>query len=76
MTLYAYINDNFQRIKTEIRLGIIPCSILRHWQIYSRYDYHKKTGCTTTTAVVSTMIDLKVSDRYIYAIIKKMETEV
>lgn len=76
MKLYTYINQNIDRLKSDIRLGIMSPVILRHWEIYSRYDYYKRTGEGTRQAAMSTSIDMKVGERMIFHIIKKMEQEV
>jgi len=76
MRLYAYINQNIDRIKREVCMGIMPCSILRHWEIYSRYDAYKKMRHTTVESVLFAASDMRVSERIVFKIIKKMEQEV
>jgi hypothetical protein len=76
MTLYDYINQNLTRIRHEATIGLIPCAVLRHWEIYSRYDAYKKTQRATCIAVLHTATDMCVSERFVFAIIKKMEREV
>jgi hypothetical protein len=76
MNLYGYINDNIDRIRRETRLGLMPTSNLRHWEIYGRYDAHKKMGCGKCDAVLNTSGDMRVSERVIFKIIKKMEQQV
>ena len=73
MTLYTYINENIDRIRVEIKAGIIPCSLLRHWEIYSRYHAYLKTGANITTAAIWTGSDFRVSDRWVKYVIKNME---
>ena len=73
MTLYTYLSENITRVKRETRLGIMPCSILRHWEIYSRYDVYKKMNNSKVQSVLNTSCDMKVSERLIFRIIKKME---
>ena len=74
--LFNYINDNIERIKGEIKTGIIPCSVLRYWEIYARYDIYKKMGNTETLARFQASEYFKVSEMTICRVIKKMEGEV
>jgi hypothetical protein len=76
MTLYAYINNNITRIRHEAAIGLIPCAVLRHWEIYSRYDAYRKMQHSTCIAVLHTATDMRVSERFVFAIIKKMERKV
>lgn len=76
MLLYGYINQNIERIKHEVCLGLMPCSILRHWEIYSRYDAYKKMKYTVVDSVLNAASDMRVSERIVFKIIKKMEQEV
>jgi hypothetical protein len=76
MTLFNYINQNLDRIKYEVANGIIPCSIIKHYQIYSRFDYYCKAGHNILQATYFTAIDFKASERTVYRIINKMESEV
>lgn len=76
MTMFTYISQNFDRVKFDIRIGLIPCATLKHFQVYSRYDYYKKLGHTVSSAVVCAGIDLGVHESWVYEIIKKMEKEV
>jgi hypothetical protein len=76
MTLYNYINLNIDRLRHEAALGIVPCAVLRHWEIYSRFDAYKKMQHSTTMAVLHTSTAMHVSDRCVFVIIKKMEREV
>jgi predicted sugar kinase len=76
MRLYAYLNQNIDRIKREVCMGLMPCSILRHWEIYSRYDAYKKMQNTTVNSVLNTAQDMRVSERVVFKIIKRMETEI
>jgi hypothetical protein len=73
MTLFNYINANIDQIKTEIKLGIIPCSILRYWEIYARYDIYKKMGQNTTMAVFQASEQCNASEETVYRSIRKME---
>jgi len=76
MNLFIYISHNIDRIKYFVQIGLIPCGILKHWQIYSRYDYYKKTGNGNYKAVLFTAEDTNVQERWVYKIIRKMEAEV
>lgn len=77
MTLFAYINTNIDRVKSEIKAGIMPCSILRHWEIYAKYDTYKKMGYTCMISVVYVCDDFKnVNIRTVFRIIKKMEATI
>jgi hypothetical protein len=76
MTLFTYINNNIVRIKYDIKIGLIPCSILHHWAIYSRYDYYKKLGNSICLAAFFTAEDLKVSEIWVKIIKKRMEQEI
>lgn len=75
MTLFAYISQNLDRIRFDIRCGIISCTILKHYQIYSRYDYYKRLGNSTSDAVIYTCNDYQVAQSWVFTIIKKMEAE-
>ncbi len=76
MTLYNYLNANMKRVKYECKIGILPCSILRHWEIFGRYDAAKKMGMTTTDAVYFVAEKMKVSTSSVFKIINRMEKEV
>jgi hypothetical protein len=74
MTFYKYINENIDRIRSEIRMGLITTSILRHWEIYSRYDYYKRVGNNVLSAVDYTANDMRISKRGVFRIVKRMES--
>jgi len=76
MTLFYYISHNLENIKLEARVGLISCSVLRHFQIYSRYDYYKRLGNTTTNAIIYCCEDFKIEQRAVYYIVKRMESEI
>lgn len=76
MTLYAYITNNIGRVRKETALGLMPCSILRHWEIYSRYDAYKKMKCSVVDSVLHASDDMHVSERIVFKVIKKMEADV
>lgn len=75
MTLYQYINHDIDRIRKEIKLGLIPCGLLRHWKVYSKYDIYRKMGHTVFEAVVFTSLDMRTSERSVFRTIKRMEAE-
>lgn len=76
MTRFIYISQNIERIKYEIKIGLISPTVLRHWEIYSRFDYYRKLDNSVSMAVIFTGEDLKVKDAWIYYIKKQMETDV
>ena len=77
MTVYNYISDNIDTIKNEIRIGLISPSTLKHWQMYSRYDYYKRLGNNTTIAISLAANDCGISSEgWAYQIKNKMENEV
>lgn len=75
MTLFQYINQNIDLTKRNIGMGLFPCSILRHYEIYSRFDYYKKTGCDYHKAFLFVLYDYNLNERTFYRIIKQMEQE-
>jgi len=76
MKLYTYINTNIDRIKTEIKIGLMPSSILRHWEIYSRFDYYRRTGNNVRSSVACTASDMRSCERSVLLIKKRMESEI
>ncbi len=76
MTLFQYINANFDRVKYDIKIGLISPATLRHFQIYSRYDYYRMQGFNFRDSVLSVSIDLNVCESRVPKIIKKMEEDV
>jgi hypothetical protein len=76
MTQFQYISSDIDRIKLEVRIGLIPCTLLRHIQIYCRYDYYRKQGEKVDQAVFYASLDLKATERYVYKIKKRMEAEI
>ena len=73
MTLYTYINTNIERIRHEVTLGIVPVSVLRHWEVYSRFDAYKKMQHPVVDAVLFTAGDMRCCESTVYKIINKME---
>lgn len=76
MTLFTYISHNIDRIKFDMRIGLVSCALMKHWQIYSRYDYYKRIGNSTRNAVIGCMNDFQMAEYSVYRIIKNMETEI
>jgi hypothetical protein len=74
--MFSYISSNIDRIKFDVKIGLIPCSLIKHFQIYSRYDYYRRLGNTVSTSVVYTGFDTKVQENCVYTVIKKMEAEI
>lgn len=77
MTVYNYISENINVIKKEIRMGLIAPTTLKHWQMYSRYDYYKRLGNNTSIAISLAANDCGISSEgWAYQIKSKMENEV
>ncbi len=76
MTKFQYVNTNIDRIKKEVRMGIISTSVLSHYVIYSRYDYYRKLGNYVGVSVLYTSDTCSISERCVFKIIKDMETEI
>jgi hypothetical protein len=75
MKYFQYINQNLDRSKYEVSIGHLSYSIMRHFQIYSRYDYYRKLGNAVSKSVLYTSEDMDMPERSIFRIIKKMEKE-
>lgn len=79
MTRFEYINNNLltpEGIKDQIRAGIIPPSVLRHFEIYSRYDYYRKAGNNVSTSVFNVSEDFGINERSVYKVITNMQEEI
>jgi hypothetical protein len=76
VNVYGYINHNIDRVKYEITLGLMPTSILRHWEIYSRFDAYKKMGFTVVDAVLYTANEMRCCESSVFKVIKRMEAQV
>lgn len=76
MTLFKYVSENFERIKFDIKIGLVSCTVLKHVQVYSKYDYYRRLGHPVGLSVMFVSEDLGVTEGWVYSIIKKMETEV
>lgn len=74
MILFQYINQNINHVKTNVALGLFPCSILRHYEIYARFDYYKKAGYDQSKAFTFILFDYNLNERTLYRILKRMET--
>ena len=76
MTRFEYINDNFDRIKSDVSNRITPACVIKHFAIYGRYEYYKKQGYNKTTAALFAGDDFRISDRSVLRIINQMEKEI
>jgi hypothetical protein len=76
MTKFQYINTNIDKIKEQVKMGLLPTSILNYYVIYSRYDYYRKSGNYVGFSVLYTSDDFGISESTVYRAIKKMEEEV
>jgi len=76
MTKFTYINTNIERIKKEIRMGLISTSTLNHYVIYSRYDYYRKLGNYVGISVLLASDSCHVSEQTVYTVIKEMEKNI
>ena len=76
MNLYTYINNNIVRIKQEVKMGLISSSVTKDWEIYCRFSYYKKINTKCSLALAFTCEDFKVSEQWVYKIIKRMEVEI
>ncbi|HUX57064.1 MAG TPA: hypothetical protein VMV77_08825 [Bacteroidales bacterium] len=79
MTKFEYINTNILTpagIREQVKLGILPASIIRHFELYCRYDYYRKQGYKKYMAVGFISEDYRLHDVTILRIIKNMEKEV
>ena len=76
MTLFIYISQNIDRIKFDMRIGLISCTVMKHWQVYSRYDYYRRLNNSKPESVYYVSEDFKTTCKNVYEIIKKMEEEI
>ena len=79
MNKFQFINNNLltpKGIKDQVKLGIIPSGIIRHFEIYSRFDYYKKQGYNVTTSAFYVSEDFRITEGCVYKIKKSMETEI
>jgi hypothetical protein len=75
MIKFEYINKHLDRIRYEVKVGFLPVGIIKHFEVYSRYDQYLKQGYDKSIAILFAGEDLKVSERQIYRIIHIMEEE-
>ena len=75
MILFAYVSENIERIRREVKMGVIPLSVLIQWEVYARFDYYIKAGNSKTMAVFYVAEDYRKSEREVYRIIKKMQSD-
>lgn len=76
MTVFIYIGQNLERIREEAALGLIKSSVMLHFEIYSRYDYYRKSDYGVSDSALYTADDYKISERWVYKVIKRMEREI
>jgi hypothetical protein len=76
MILFNYISENLERVKTETKMGITPCSLLYHWEIYAKYDILKKMGNSETMSRFTAAECFRVGESTMCRVIQKMEREV
>jgi hypothetical protein len=67
---------NIDKIKEEVKIGLLPTSILNYYVIYSRYDYYRKLGNYVGLSILFTAECFKISERKVYRAKKEMEEEV
>jgi hypothetical protein len=76
MTRFEYINRNIDRIKYEVKIGLISSTVIKYWAIYCRFDYYRRIGEGVNRAVTFAAKDFKMEDiGGVYRIKKKMESE-
>lgn len=78
MTKFEFINNNIltpNGIKDQIKAGIISITVLRHFEIYSRFDYYRKAGNNVSTSIFNVSEDFGVIEGTVYKIKKSMESE-
>jgi hypothetical protein len=79
MTRFEYINTKIltpDGIKEQIQVGILPMKIIRHFEIYCRFDQYKKQGYKISMAIFYTAEDFKITEDCVYKIKKSMEAEI
>lgn len=76
MNLFSYISHNIDRIKYDVNIGLIPCTLIKHYQIYARFDYYLHMGYGRCQSIFFTSEDFKLSERSVFLVIKKMESDV
>lgn len=76
MTTFVYVNENIDQIKHLVKIGLVPCSIINHYYIYSRYDYYRRLENRCRESALLAARDSNVSERTVFRVIAKMETEI
>lgn len=76
MNRFQYISADSDRFLKEVKMGFISTSVLSHFAIYSRYQYYRKMGHGVKVAVKYTGESMCCGDRYVYKVIKNMETDI
>lgn len=76
MTRFRYIEENINRIKEEVKLGFVSTCVLKHYEVYSKFDYYRGKGYNVRMSVLFAGDDFKVEERTIFRIIKNMEEEI
>jgi hypothetical protein len=76
MTKFSYINNNIERIKKEVKMGLISTSTLSHYVIYSRYDYFRRLNNYNGISILLTADSCKICESLVYRVIKEMESEI
>jgi hypothetical protein len=76
LTKYEYINRNIDHIKLDVKLGIVSYTVIRHWEIYCRFDYYRKLNNPISDAAINAGDDFKISETQIFRIKKDMESEI
>jgi len=71
-TKFDYINKNLSRIKEEVRIGIIPCTIINHFEVYSRYYHYRTRGYNVRDSAFYAGMDYNLKERMVFRIIKEM----
>jgi hypothetical protein len=74
MNRFQYINQNIARIKVDVRIGITSSYILRHFEVYSRYDYYRRLGHNVRSSAMYAGDDFRINETYVFKIKKFMET--
>ena len=77
MTRYEEMTIDMETlIKPGIRKGYSACTLIKHFQVYRCYLVYRGDGYSVCDAVMLTADAMKVSESWIFVIIKKMEAEV
>lgn len=76
MTRFTYINQNIDRIKYEVKIGLISPTVIKYWEMYSRFDYYRKLGNSVNMSIFYAGEDLSIKDRLAFRIKKQMESPI